>query len=296
MADEPDAEAEPAAEPATDSAAEPAVEIQPAAETQPAAELEAAQNVDEVAGHRAGIIQLSPPVEAASMSIPRATRAAFIVAGVPEIVEAREEGTPMSTGTEVVVQLMGLIPSLDVGSVTATSTLRFVARFYDFVPVPTPAATLSAVVGVEGPLLFTSVPDAGLAAAPPDGATAGDAVAATLEPMASQLRGLVLRFLIPGGVEGVLLAEYLRNGTMEIEAWDEDSLIHLGTAAVRLDGLLGAGSGQSNGVAEPEVSLSAALLEPILPEQDARHAGRCAGWLQLRLARLGESQSSIPVT
>ena len=121
-------------------------------------------------------------------------------------------------------------------------------------------------------------------------------MAATLEPMASQLRGLVLRFLIPGGVEGVLLAEYLRNGTMEIEAWDEDSLIHLGTAAVRLDGLLGAGSGQSNGVAEPEVSLSAALLEPILPEQDARHAGRCAGWLQLRLARLGESQSSIPVT
>jgi hypothetical protein len=70
-------------------------------------------------------------------------------------------------------------------------------------------------------------------------------------------------------------------GCLQVEAWDDVSLLHVGTARVPLAEL-------AQGKAE--VWHEAALLEPVLPLQNERHAGRCCGLLQLRVAHCSGHQ------
>eukprot|EP01043_Picozoa_sp_COSAG02_P039569 COSAG02_NODE_3135_length_7303_cov_11.100222_1_plen_176_part_00 len=88
----------------------------------------------------------------------------------------------------------------------------------------------------------------------------------------------------PGdAAESALLGRYMRfGGCVQIEVWVDKSLLHVGTARVPLAEL-------ADGKAE--VWHEAALLEPVLPLQDERHAGRRCGLLQLRVAHcLGEKR------
>jgi hypothetical protein len=235
------------------------------------------------------VLYLVPPAVAAGKPIPRISRAAFMEAGMPEVVTLASEGTSVSNGSEVIVQLMGL--ALNEGAITSTSTLRFILRFYDFAPTPTTAATLIAAhhalidgVNSDGEVLLLS--------------PVATSVNATSEP--SNDLGIRIGYKVPGGSnsaggEAHQLKDYLRFGTMEVEAWDAVSLVHVGTATVPLAGLADANEDTS----QTEVALSVPLLEPVLPAQDASHASRSTGWLQLRLARKGmeamASSSPTPV-
>lgn len=196
----------------------------------------------------------------------RVVRAAFAATGLPEILEQRP-----SDSEAITVQLVGVTPLG--GAVGASSHLRFVVRFYDFTAAVTPPVSLHPLGGGHAPYVVVSE-------ALPEWA-AGTASVSTEFTGAP---GMAVRFEVPrDAAESALLGRYMRfGGCVQIEVWDDKSLLHVGTARVPLAEL-------ADGKAE--VWHEAALLEPVLPLQDERHAGRRCGLLQLRVAHcLGEKR------
>ena len=189
----------------------------------------------------------------------RVVRAAFAATGLREIL-----GQHSASEVEAItVQIVGVTPLA--GAVQGHSQLRFVLRFYDFTPAVTPPVTLQPLGAGHAPHVVVS-------------GRLGERVGGAVSPERfAGTPGVVVRFEVGGdAAESARLGRYVRlGGCLQVEAWDDVSLLHVGTARVPLAEL-------AQGKAE--VWHEAALLEPVLPLQDERHAGRCCGLLQLRVA------------
>ena len=235
-----EAEAAPAAEEPEEPAAEPEPGASPAGSAADApADAAAPPPTAQAPVH---LLPLSPAPPA--HRVDRVVRAAYAAHGLPEILEQ-----PRTEAEAITVQLAGVTPKA--ATIRPASRLRFVVRFYDFAAAPTPPASLRPLPGYA-PLVLR--PDA--EESPP---------------------GVVLRFELPcDAAENARLSAFMRSGSMQLEAWDETSLLLLGTARVGLADL----AAQCG-----EVWHEASLIEPVVPGQDAEHAGRCCGTLQLRVAR-----------
>jgi hypothetical protein len=199
-------------------------------------------------------LRAAPPAQ----PVHRVVRAAFAATGLPEILELRP-----GESQAITVQLVGVTPLG--GQVRPSSHLRFVVRFYDFTAAVTPPVSLHPLGGGHAPYVVVSE-------ALPEWAT-GTASPSTEFTGAP---GMAVRFEVPGdAADSALLDRYMRfGGCMQIEAWDDESLLHVGTARVPLAGLADR---------KAEVWHEAALLEPVLPLQDERHSGRRCGLLQVRV-------------
>jgi hypothetical protein len=278
---EPAAETEPASdpEPAPDDAGAAAAAESEASggDAQPEAEPAAAAAAPSTAAPAAPATPAPAPVHLLPLRpaplpqpVERVVRAAFAATGLPEILEQRR-----TEAEAITVQLVGVTPLA--GTIRAGSHLRFVVRFYDFASAPTAPVSLHPLGGGHAPYLLVSE-------ALPEWLSAATVVSSEF----TGAPGLSLRFEVPGdAAESARLGSYIRGGgCMQVEAWDDASLLHVGTARVPLSDL-------ANG--KPEVWHEAALLEPVLPSQDAGHAGRCCGLLQLRVARSAGKKKPVPV-
>ena len=248
--------------PAADDAAAPAAEAAEAPAAALAAVAAAAEAADAAPGPAVPTpapthllpLQPAPPAQ----PVQRIIRAAFAATGLPEIL-----GQRATEADALTVQLVGVTPQA--GAIRASARLRFVVRLFDFAAAPTAAVSLHPLGSGHAPFVLVSQE---LAESASDAARGAEFKGAP---------GIGLRFEVSGdAAESARLGAYMRGGGhMQVEAWDDASLLHLGTARVPLADL-------ANGT--PEVWHEAALLEPVLPSQDTGHAGRCCGLLQLRVA------------
>lgn len=199
--------------------------------------------------------------EPPAQPVERVVRPTFVATGLPELLGQRRTEVEAVT-----VQLVGITPLG--GAVQPNSHLRFVVRFYDFTSAVTPPVSLHPLGGGHAPYVVVSKSLPEWASAP------------TTHNEFTGVPGIVVRFEVPGDAsESGLLGWYTRfGGCMQIEAWDDASLLHVGTAWVPLAEL-------AHG--KPEVWHEVALLEPVLPLQDERRAGRCCGLLWAAAASCG---------
>ncbi|XP_051642510.1 nephrocystin-4 isoform X2 [Manacus candei] len=245
------------------------------------------------------------------VSLSRASLARLHAAGFPDILDRNQEPVEISEpvelgsfnprleeadplqGNEIILQFLAFGRDAQ-GSVEGPwpRTIFLTFQFYRFPPVTTPRLQL--VIPEGGSVTGLAVPAQLLVRVNEDG-TLGT------RPPGLQLKYMVdPAFLRPGEQRWFL--RYLAEHSLQIDVWDGDSLLHIGSAAVKLEPLLRQGQAAIRTYHELEVATTEYEPEgPVLGREALRHGAlrplgvRVAlrGRLHLCLANVGHPCEEI---